>query len=297
MAIESLKSEDPRCPICGVSEVARSTGTQIAGGLIYTCNHCSGFYLNPPVRVEYEASSWSAMRTRRWLTDVERGRIFASRISKWYSSEFGKPLRSVLEVGCGSAFMAPGMEENQAEYVGVDVDGVALSHAESNGIQVRKLPAEQLGESDLAHRHFDLVLSSNTYEHVDHPKLAFEALAKMKFSVCVIIVPNPVGILQRAKACIPIRRVIQTILKSDREIAYSIDGYWHNIAYSRKTMEWLAGLASVEIKSLRTIGINDSVFGFVQPNSSLLYRIASGCMTALDMESQLILVGTRGTHP
>ena len=90
-------------------------------------------------------------------------------------------------------------------------------------------------------------------------------------------------------------RLSQLYHKNSREIAYSIDGYWHNIAYCAKTLEHLANNASLEVLEIKTIGINDKTFGFVQPNLSLLYRMASGFAAILRMDTGIMLVARTGS--
>ena len=288
-----------RCAICGVGTNWQPTNVELAGGEIYRCEECYGYFLNPPMHVEYDGSSWTEKRFDQWEIDESRGRDFAKRIQLWFESRRRQELRNILEIGCGSAFMGPGFSNLGINYLGLDVDQASLEYAQAKGIEVRKKAAEDITTEFLGNQHFDLILSSNTFEHVQEPTRVFNSLSKLHFGLAVIIVPNPNGLLQRAKASVPVRRLIQRYLSSKREIAYSIDGYWHNIAYSRKTLRYLSKLSGLEVETLKSISINDSTFGFVQPNSSLAYKLATKMMSLIDMDSQLILIvkGNRNHAP
>jgi SAM-dependent methyltransferase len=283
-------AKPPRCPICCASAGFSRRRPRIAGGHIFVCAECSGYFLFPPTAVVYEESGWTAMRRREWRRDRSRGEQYAAAIAEWYARWSGDNLRSVLEIGCGTGYMGVGFEVLGVRYSGIDVDAASVSFARSQGLEVEELPVEALSASALASRSFDLVLSSNVLEHVDGPMCAFQEIRRATRRLAVIVVPNPEGLLPRLKANRAFLRVAQRFWGHDRVIAYSIDGFWHNIAYSRRTLAYLAAHASLDVKSLRSIGINDPVFGFVQPNASLLYRGVAALGRMLDMDSQLLLV-------
>lgn len=278
------------CPICCERSQFVSKNIQIAGGNIYVCSVCSGYFLYPPVMVNYCDSSWTSMRVEQWQRDAERGKRHVQQIVDWFFEKTGRLPRTVLEIGCGSGFMGAGFDALNIAYFGVDVDQASVEFAKSKGINVTQIGAEELPSSLLGKSRFDLILSSNALEHVKNPIKAFESVRLLLNGLAVLIVPNPEGALPRAKANPLVLSLIQRIVGNKRVIAYSIDGYWHNIAYSRRTLHHLCQRAGLKVRKLRTIGINDDVFGFVQPNSSLLYRMASNMLSALDLDSQLILV-------
>ena len=76
-----------------------------------------------------------------------------------------------------------------------------------------------------------------------------------------------------------------------REVAYSIDGSWHNIAYTKQTLEYVRARADIEVIALELLSVNDPIFGFAQRNSTLRYRLASSVAALLKMESGILLTG------
>jgi len=278
------------CPVCEGSGPFKATSVKIVDGRILHCSTCGGYLLHPPHQVQYENSGWTAMRREQWDRDARRGRLYADRIRTWYEREVGDTLGSVLEVGCGSAFMGAGFKSLGIPYTGLDVDSASVDFARKQDIDAHAVAVEDLPASSLAGRRYDLVISSNALEHVDSPLRAFEAVRGAMGQRSVIIVPNPEGLLPRLKANRFFLRAIQWILDSDRVTAYSIDGYWHNMAYSRQTLAHLCERVGLEVNELHSIGINDPTFGFVQPNESRLYRIVAAAGGLVDMDSQLLLV-------
>lgn len=285
-------AERKRCPVCAQSERFKETAVVIAGGRINVCGRCSAYFLFPGVLVEYQGSAWTAMRAEEWEEDVQLAQRHARQIVRWFVTHMGHPPRHVLEVGCGSGFMGRGFMDAGVDYVGIDVDRRSVEAARARGICAHEVPIEELAASELGARKFDLVLSSNALEHVSDPLRAFQALRSAIGGLAVIIVPNPEGFLPAIKAHPLALRLVQRTVGNTRVTAHTIDGYWHNLAYSRETLRYVASAVGLQVRRLRTIGINDSTFGFVQRNETLLYRIATAVLGTLDLDSQLILVAS-----
>ena len=200
----------------------------------------------------------------------------------------GRPVRSVLEIGCGSGFLGKAMEQNGVTYVGTEIDRNLLRFAEGNSLNVHDLSAEVLG-TELDSK-FDLVLSSNVFEHVQDPVIAFKSANSVCQGILIVIVPNALGLYQRLRANHLLRRLAQAFLGVKQDRAYTLDGYWHNIAYCKETLQYLCRQASLRPIVLSSMSINDPTFGFVQPNLSLKYRFAERIAALLRMESELLLI-------
>ena len=211
--------------------------------------------------------------------------------------------------------MANGFAEAGCIYTGIGVDASFIAFAKRHSVDAHEIRIEDIanGDSPLAGQRFDLVISSNVFEHVDNPVKAFEMAILVCGGIVIIIVPNPRGLYQVLKANTVMLRLIQLILGVDSkrhlktdipnmdlfwnepEMVYSIDGYWHNIAYDKNTLKLLAQGAGMELIELTAIGINDEVFGFVQPLDSRLRRNAADFAHLLKMASQLMLIAKAST--
>ena len=286
-----------QCPICHSADTFTNTRVPIADGSIFICATCSGYFLWPPVTVEYTNSGWSQKRNADWQNNVKLGMKLAPRIRARAQAILERPIETVLEIGCSTGYMASGFVESGCIYTGIDVDASSIEFAKRHSVDAHDIRIEDIANEDspLAGQKFDLVISSNVFEHVDDPVKALEMANLVCGGIVIIIVPNPRGLYQVLKANKVMLRLIQLILGNKREIAYSIDGYWHNIAYNKNTLKFLAQGAGLEFIDLTAIGINDEVFGYVQPLDSPLIRIAADFAHLLKMDSQLMLIAKAST--
>jgi len=172
-------------------------------------------------------------------------------------------------------------------YVGIDVDRDGVNSANAHGISAQELPAERAAE--LGDR-FDLVISLDVLEHVQSPLDAFKAIANVSQGVAIICVPNPDGLMARLRSFDTIQWLAMKALGNSRHIVRSLDGHWHNIAYSRRTLELLCEQADLDVILLRSMSINDPTFGIVEPNTSLSYRVIDILSMAFGMGPELLLV-------
>lgn len=278
-----------QCPICAAHGVWRRTGTTLGVGEIFACPTCGGLFLHPPKPVQCENSGWTDLRERRWAEDVQIATAHAPRIARWFEDTTGRRLRTVLEIGCGSGFMGVGFKRIGLNYLGTDIDSASLSIASHNGVTVLNCAAEDLA-AELAGNSFDLIVSSNTFEHVANLPAAFDSLGRLAFVRAVVIVPNALGLLPRLKAWPSWRVLANRWCRTSRDIAYSIDGYWHNVGLTKKTLGHLALRSGLKVVSNSTISVNDRIFGFVQRNRSTAYRALSTASSLIDANSQVKIV-------
>jgi SAM-dependent methyltransferase len=279
-----------QCPICqtGVDFIDKRVG--IVNGKIFKCKKCKGYFLYPKYEIEYNDSGWSKDREVNWDRLVARANRYAPLILNKMQPLLGRPIKSVLEIGCGSAYMGKGFESVNCCYTGIDADATSIEYARRQGVNAFHVLAEDIMESPLAGNTYDLVITSNVFEHLNNPMKALANIRQLCKGIIVIIVPNANGLFQVIKANSLCRGLVNTVLRSKRRIAYSIDGYWHNISYGKKTLQYLCDAVGLKPMLLSQKSINDPVFGFVQENKSRLYRLASGFSHLLGMDSEIILI-------
>ena len=281
-----------RCPICSAPTKLENTKISVADGNIYFCNACRGYFLFPPKFVEYNGSGWSELRNRTWEWDVNLANHCAPAIKREIENYLNRKIMTVLEIGCGSAFMGRGFLNIGCKYTGIEVDTESINFAKVQGIDVYEIPVEKIGQIPLPYEKYDLIISSNVFEHLDDP---MNALLNLK-SVCgggiVIIVPNANGLFHKVSFYKSIFRLFSKVmLKDNRENVYAIDGYWHNISFSLHTLVYLCNNAGLKIIKISPIGTNDHIFGFVQPHNSLWYRFISRIINLLlPMEGHIVLI-------
>jgi hypothetical protein len=82
--------------------------------------------------------------------------------------------------------------------MGTDLDSRSIAFACKRRVDAILTHAETLC-SALPQLEFDLVLSSKTFEHVTSLPQSFQSLQQLTFRRTVIIVPNALGLVTRAK--------------------------------------------------------------------------------------------------
>ncbi len=230
------------------------------------------------------------MRRDKWESNVEQGRKYAARMRADIERRLGRPIQTVLEIGCGSGFMGVGFQDIGCSYTGIDVDTESIAFGQAQGLDVHCISAEDMAQSELAEKKIDFVFSSNTFEHVESPLKAFDLLRQVVGGLGVVIVPNAEGLLPRLKANKMARYLSQRYLKNDRVVVHSIDGYWHNIAYTNGALRYLAEEEGLVVEDLYSISVNDSTYGFVQPTESKIYDFLSCIAKIWDIQSQLLIM-------
>lgn len=279
------------CPIChSRKNNLKDTNISIADGTIFSCGVCHCYFLFPPMHVKYTGSGWSESRKAKWEYDIQRADIFAPAIMKYIEYYLDRPMRTVLELGCSTAYMGEGFRNIGCEYTGIDVDFDAIKFAIKNGIDAHYGTLEEVDKVIMPYNKYDLIISSNVFEHLEDPTQALRKLKSKCDGLLVIIVPNAHGLFHMLSANKAFRRLSHFIEGGKGERVYSIDGYWHNLAYTKHTLEYMCEKENIKPLKISSISINDPVFGFVQPNKSTFYQIFSYVAKFLSMDSQIILI-------
>lgn len=282
-----------KCALCASSEDFKYQGVEIVDGSIYQCNNCKGYFLHPPVNVEYNDSGWTTDREDHWKRDIGLANQLTPKILKYAGEQLGRPIKTVFEIGCGSGFMGVGFKNHGCDYTGIDVDQKSIQWARDKGVDAYCTGMEDVETiPEFRNANYDLIISSNVFEHVQDISKSHSNLHMLgKNSLVVTIVPNGDGLFAKLKKNKVLKKTIQKVQGNKRDIVHTIDGYWHNVAYTKQTLSYFANKFDIEEVSCSTIGVNDPIFGFVQPNPALSYRISAAIASILDMRSQILFVG------
>jgi len=280
------------CRICGCVGKPKASGNTIGFSMIYQCTTCFGWFLFPEIHVNYNEAPWSQERIKTFGSVVERTRPYARNMKLFMEQRCGHEATdgiSVLEIGCASGFLGAAMQELGVKYVGIDIDRAGIKCAGEHGIRAYELPAERASELQ---QRFDFLLAFDVFEHVDNPRQALSEFLKVlkPSGTAIICVPNPDGLMAWLRSYEIVNWLAKRILGNTRHIIRSIDGYWHNIAYSRESLLWLCRSLKLEPASISSISINDPVFGYVQPNGKLLYRLVEWIARQLKRDAQLLMI-------
>jgi 2-polyprenyl-3-methyl-5-hydroxy-6-metoxy-1,4-benzoquinol methylase len=159
-----------RCPVCGsVVEI----GADLGDYALYACRSCASWCSDAAIRgaattfepVDYfrhagvDASRWDALLAR--------------------ASREGRPLTSVLDVGCGTGAFLAHLRDRHATVrrVGIERDADRASSCRSADPDVEIHVGDALEALDELEGLFDLVTLWDVFEHVPDPGGLLEALA------------------------------------------------------------------------------------------------------------------------
>lgn len=280
------------CPICKSIFNTFTRKCTIDEREVFKCKQCEGYFIYPVKDISYIGSHWTEKREDYWNDDVSIAKLYARRIIDFLNKTYSINVQNILELGCGSGFMGIGFQSLGVCYRGIDVDRESIGFAQKKGLDVLECSVENFHASSYSKKQYDLIISSNTFEHVNDPYKAFQILAEHTKKCAVIIVPNPEGLLPRLKKNAMYRFLLSKMIHDASKMIYTIDGKWHNIAYTKKTIQYFCFLFDLKIKNIRSISVNDYIFGFVQPNPSFIYSGVSKIMDVFDCNSQVLSILT-----
>lgn len=181
-----------RCPLCELREATRlySKGTLH----LVRCLSCSMIYANP-VEPEFASGSFYDQRATSFYLSPDKLR------SDYAAVRFERERRlfraycrngKVMDVGCSTgAFLLSLQRQYPGEYsvFGTDVAGAALDYAESQGVQVIRVPFLEFGERG---SNFEAVTFWAVMEHLVEPKKFLNKAASLLLpgGFCFVLVPN-----------------------------------------------------------------------------------------------------------
>lgn len=288
-----MSTNPNKCPICNNNDSNnfKDTKVNIKESMIYNCKLCKGYFLYPPINVEYTGSDWSTSREINWTQNIGLAKHITPKIIYYIKKNFNLDFNNVLEIGCGTGFMGAGFKNCKINYTGIDIDESSINFGQKKGINVKILPIEKIEKLyKEKNSKFDLILSSNVFEHFENPSEAFSKIKTLSSGIIIIIVPNGNGLFARIKSNKLVSFIVQKLTNVKRQVVYTIDGDWHNISYTKQTLSYLCKMNQINPLLIKDISINDATFGFVQPNKSSLYKFADFIASVFRAKSTLLLI-------
>ncbi len=285
------QSISAKCPICSCSNQAYSTKVVLGDGRIYKCKKCSGYFLFPQMHIDYKSQTTENSRQLKWTEDVQRVNRFIPRILKFFRKQMNKPLDSVLEIGCNTGYLGAGFTEAGCHYTGIDVDSEAISFGKTKGLELYNVSIEKINESPIYGNTYDLVICMNVIEHVNDCLKVFETIQSLG-SLGIIFCPNALGLSARLKTFSIYRNIVNRFWASDRTMVYSIDGYWHNLGFTKKTLKYLAGQAELDVLWVRGITNNHKIWGYSEPCGNSIFRLFAMFCCIIGIPNSIYLVAS-----
>lgn len=124
---------------------------------------------------------------KKYIHNLRRREI-ESIFSKYPEKSFGR----ALELGAGDGFQSRLLINYVDHLICTELDEKRLLKSETPGIDYHICDAERIGES-FRENHFDLVYSSNLFEHLPNPEAALRGIHKLlkQDGLSIHIMPSP----------------------------------------------------------------------------------------------------------
>ena len=271
------------CPICKRenSKLVFETLYKNEKINVYRCNSCSFDFVNNNIAPQ-EGSDHSTSETPetsetpkavldRYYQDYEQDKDVASKSLDLRMPIFEKiykqKIQKVLEVGCGPATAYSWFNDRNIDWIGAEVDKIALRHA-----QKLNLPVSKINVSDFKEQ-FDLVYFHQVLEHVMDPiDFLLEINRSLKpGGIIAIGVPNNNGFTA----------IFRRLFKKKYPLDYGfIQIPYHLRAYNKKSIKNVMEKTGFQVCSLMEVTHFDSVYGewYLTKNSfisKLIFKIGS----------------------
>lgn len=209
---------------------------------------------------------------------VNAARLIVPKRLKAYSQLLGRPVTSILEIGCATGAYATAFNEHGIRYAGLEIEAdLAVQAQQNTGLDIR-----HGNFLDQAHfEDFDVIFASQVFEHIVTPNLFLkQACLAAPNGLIHIDVPNHGSLTSKIRKIIP-----------NKNYGF-IQPPYHMIAYDKHSLNYLVSKFGLKIDILAANSNNDSIWGQLisskQKNLSyFIYRLSN----LFGMGSLLTFVG------
>ncbi len=160
------------CPACGG---ASTKAHRLSAATVLRCRSCGLVHCSEKAAEDSGGNAGTSVATAQAYVD---GMLNASddlqplydalatgRLAE-YEAKLGRPVKRLLEIGCGTARLAEGFQTGGVRYLGVDLDPDLIAAARRRGIEdtrVADFMSHPFAET------FDVICASQVLEHIRRP--------------------------------------------------------------------------------------------------------------------------------
>jgi 2-polyprenyl-3-methyl-5-hydroxy-6-metoxy-1,4-benzoquinol methylase len=291
-AVSQVRETTQTCPIC---ENQKPRVVWEKEGLKYlSCTLCGLAFLSPLKRgsLTEVGEAQSSLTAPDYLEKIAReatirgqlARFIAAQRLSAYQTLLGTRPASILEIGAGDGAFSSAYTELGIDYLGVDVNPFIVKEAQKLGRNI------MYGSSQTAanlKRTFDVVFFSQVLEHILDPKSFLQEVSSLLTpeGIVHIEVPNHDGLFARLRKVKP----------RNNEYGF-LQPPHHQIAYTKKAMNYLLRTTSYEPLWVKQISDFDPVWGEVQVSYSTFTKVSLQTAAFLGMGSLLVAVARKRTY-
>jgi 2-polyprenyl-3-methyl-5-hydroxy-6-metoxy-1,4-benzoquinol methylase len=247
------------CPVCLGARTPCVATVGAERHRIRRCADCCLEFVSPFVRpvagdssAVTEVGYIAAMKSQRAELEGRIGQRAAERLAVWGHLLGHRPQR-VLDVGAGSGWIVAALASMGIEAVGLELDADLLACAHDSGAPVIggdicQPPAELEAGS------FDVVLSSQTLEHIFEPRRAIDRMAALLRTGGLLHVDVPNGDSWGAR--------VRRVQRHDQRFG-AIELPHHQLGYHPRSLSALLSSGGLSVVELLQLPTDDPTFGQV----------------------------------
>jgi SAM-dependent methyltransferase len=267
---EHQETEETQCPVCDGKDFRLLAQLDFSEKRqVLRCALCQLEFVHPFLPNNDEATSASTLEDFRQVM-LTRHAFSAQHINEradhrlaYYERLLGQKPRRILDVGAGTGWMVNAYSQRGVDAVGLEIDREFVEHAKTRGANVIHGDICQIDIAALGE--FDVVCSSQTFEHLLKPKHALKNMVKaMRLGgILRIDVPNADSWGAR------VRR-----LRHGTQNWGVIWLPYHQIGYYRRTFTLLFKRQGLEILEISERPTDHSIHGEIILPAARLSRLA-----------------------
>ncbi len=194
-----------------------------------------------------------------------------------YERLLGRPVRSILEIGCATGAYAKAYAQHGVRYMGLELEpDLARAAKESTALDIRQ---GNFLEMDFQEE-FDVVFASQVFEHIVTPAAFLKKAGSIASNGLVHIdVPNHKSLAARARK-----------IFSSKDYGF-IQPPYHLIAYDDQSLAFLVRSAGFKTMILEAKRNDDPVWGQLIVNPSIISKLIFVASGGMGIGSLLTFVG------
>ncbi len=195
-----------QCPAC--TEDGRPLSLVVEGQYrLYRCRRCrTQFFRQDVAAAGNEQSEYWEAHKFAFYNDPATRAAFAARYDRMVdvAERHIGPVRTVLDVGCGTGNFLAYAHGRGLEAVGVDPDRHAVAEARERGLEARLV--DEIDKDDLP-EHFDVLTMWDVIEHIIDPLAALKALVPRIRPGGALLFETPDGGFPLRRAVLAVHRL------------------------------------------------------------------------------------------
>ncbi len=280
LLMNEVMIEKPFCPACASTKVSSKAERQEVN--IWLCNFCDLEFATASNKLESgdvidtDPDFFHGL-TESFETQLSKAHNILPKRLEVYARILGRPIRSVMEVGCATGAYGKAFDRLGIRYRAIEIEKEMARQAKLNtGLDIICGNFMDTDEEDC----FDLFFCSQVLEHVPAPQLFIEKAARIARNGLVHVdVPNHDSLAANIRKW------------ADTTNYGFIQPPYHMIAYNKRSLSALFNRGGIHLDVIKAFRNDHDIYGQLGSNYSVTNKIRFAAADFLGMGSLLTAIG------